>query len=308
MSPIVRRSPSPTRPKPWCTVAASLLAASLLAPTLVMGLPASPRRWVDNLDERCYQFLGNQTPLNATVSLTFLDPVLVAMGLQAGNVLLGAPQKLCVPVEKNLTPPPSDTLPYISQLDWECFAISGPSLGINLDLNQLNPIIATLFGSGVTVTVGAPQQLCVPVYKNTTVPSTDVQKLVDYVDVECFGVTSSQSIAGKPITLSHLNPLFSGRTPENLTFPTPGPFQLCVPVAKNGDVPSSDILPYVEYSDVLCYPMLGVSLDSILTLTQLDPVLLGSPYFVKPVTFSVGPSRSLCVPVEKNHDLPPGTP
>ena len=150
-----------------------------------------------------------------------------------------------------------------------------------------------------------PQQLCVPVYKNSTAPTLEVQKLVEYVDVECFAVTSSQQIAGKPITLNHLNPLFSGRAAENLTFPTPGPTQLCVPVAKNGDMPSSDIIQYVEYSDVLCYPMLGVSLDAILTLTQLDPVLLNH-YFVNPQSFSVGPSRSLCVPVEKNHDLPPG--
>src|SRR4029077_10043756 len=103
--------------------------------------------------------------------------------------------------------PPGDTNPYISFLDWECFAITGPSLGISLDLNQLNPVISTLFGSGVTVTVGAPQLLCAPVSKNSTIPSSDTQKLVDYVDVECFGVTSSQQIAGHAITLNHLNPL-----------------------------------------------------------------------------------------------------
>ena len=289
------------------TLACAVVVASLLAPSALMALPSSPRRFVDNLNERCYQFLGNPAALNLPLTLTFLDPVLVKMGLDPGSVVLLAPQRLCVPVETKGVPPPPDTLPYISYLDWECFGITGPSLGISLDLNQLNPVIAALLGSGVTVTVGAPQQLCVPVTKNGAILTTEVQKLVEYVDVECFGVTSSQQIAGKVVTLNHLNPIFVGRAAENVTFPTPGPTQLCVPVAKNGDMPSSDILPYVEYSDVLCYPMLGVSLDSILTLTQLDPILL-NVLFVKPATFSVGGSRSLCVPVEKNHDLPPGTP
>jgi len=284
----------------WTAVAVVCLGA----PSWVMALPASPRRFVDNLNERCYQFLGNPAPLNVTLALTFLDPVLVAMGLDPGTVTLQAPERLCVPVETNSVPPPADTLPYISFLDWECTHISGPSLGISLDLNQLNPTIATLFGSGVTVNVGAPLELCSPVSKNGNNPSPDVQALVNFVDVECFAVTSSQQIAGKMITLNHLNPLWTGRAPETLTFPVPGPVQICVPVAKNGQMPGVDVIKYVEYSDVLCYPILGINLDAIVTLTQLDPQLQS----VKAGTFSVGGSRLLCVPVEKNHDLPPGTP
>ncbi len=286
----------------------TLLAASLLAPTLAMALPSSPRRWVDNLDERCFDFLGTPAPLNQPVTLTFLDPVLVAMGLDPGTVVMQAPQQLCMPVKKNGVAPPADTLPYISFLDWECFGITGPPLDITLNLTQLNPVAASLLGSGVKVTVGAPQQLCVPVFKNATAPSVDVQKLVSFVDVECFAVTSSQSIAGTPITLTHLNPLFTTHPPENLTFSSPGPSQICVPVAKNGDTPSADIIQYVEYSDTLCYPMLQGGIDRALNLTHLDPVLLAPPYSLKPATLTVGLSKTLCLPVAKNGDLPPGAP
>src|SRR5882757_1158673 len=60
--------------------------ASLAIPPAAMGLPASVRRFVDNLDERCYQILGQQPPLNLQLNLTFLDPVLVKKGLKPGNV------------------------------------------------------------------------------------------------------------------------------------------------------------------------------------------------------------------------------
>ena len=285
----------------WC-----FLALALVALPEAMALPLSPLRWVTNLDERCYLPLPPAPTAGVAVNLTFLDPVLVHMGLQAGTVTLGTLAKLCVPVEKNNTPPPPDTLPYVSYLDWSCFNISGPSLGISLNLTQLNPIISVLFGPNVTVNVGVPQQLCVPVYKNNVVPTPDVQHLVQYMDVECFAVTSSQQIAGRPITLSHLNPLFTGRSPETLTFPVPGPTQLCVPVAKDTEMAPTDVLPYVQYSDVLCYPLLGVSLDSILTLNQLDQVLINKG--LKAETISAGRAFQLCVPVEKNGDVPPGKP
>src|SRR5258708_26375486 len=65
--------------------------ASLAIPPAAMGLPATVRRFVDNLDERCYQILGQQPPLNLPLNLTFLDPVLVKKGLKPGNVVLQAP-------------------------------------------------------------------------------------------------------------------------------------------------------------------------------------------------------------------------
>ncbi|HXO22522.1 MAG TPA: hypothetical protein VOA87_21585 [Thermoanaerobaculia bacterium] len=286
----------------WCIGVLAFVAL----PGALLALPATPRRFVDNLDERCYQILAPQQALNLPLNLTFLDPLLVKKGLQAGSVVLQDPQKLCVPVKKDGVAPPPDTLPFISALDWKCYGIKGKSLNLALKLTQLNQVIAKVLGPGVAVTVGAPQQLCVPVVKNNLVPKPVVQHLVQFLDVECFGVESQQQIAGKPITLAHLNPMFTGRPPENLQFLTPGPTQLCVPVAKDGQTPPPDVLPYIQFSDVLCYPMGGINLDSLLTLTQLDPVMLAHKVPAEKV--SVGVSRTLCVPVAKDGELPPGAP
>jgi hypothetical protein len=285
----------------WCVVVLALWAFPVVA-----ALPASPRRFVDNLDERCYQILPPQPPLNLPLKLAFLDPVLVKLGLQAASVTLAEPQTLCVPVEKEKQAPPKDTLPFVSFLDWKCYGVKGPSLGAKLKLTQLNPIIAKLFGPSVAVDVGAPQQLCVPVVKNKKAPPADVLHLVQFLDVECYAVHSTQNIAGKAITLTHLNSLFTGRPPEKQTFQVPGPTQLCMPVAKDGQTPSADVLPFIQYSDVLCYPLGGINLDALLELTQLDPVMLKHKVAAEKV--SVGISRTLCVPVAKNGDLPPGTP
>jgi hypothetical protein len=285
----------------WCV----FVLASLWMPAASAALPASPRRFVDNLDERCYLIQG-QPALGLTLNLTFLDPVLVKQGLKAGSVVLQEPQKLCVPVKKNGIAPPPDTLPFVQFLDWKCYGIKGEPLKLSLELTQLNQTIAKVLGPTVKVAVGEAQQLCVPVVKNNVVAPPAVKSFVQFLDVECFGVTSNQQIAGKPITLAHLNPMFAGRTPENLKFPTPGPNQLCTPVAKENQMPPSGILPFIRYSDVLCYPMGGINLDSLLTLTQLDPVMIAKK--VAPEKVSVGLARSFCVPVAKNGDLPPGAP
>jgi len=285
----------------WCAIALVALAA----PGAASPLPSSPRRFVDNLDERCYQILQPQPPLNLKLGLDFLDPLLVKKGLHPGSVVLQVPQSLCVPVEKDKTAPAGDTLPFITSLDWKCYGAKGASLNLKLKLTQLNPIAAKLLGPDVEVAVGALQQLCVPVMKNQWVPQPAVQHLDQYVDVACYAVQSTQKVAGVPITLSHLNPLFTQRPPEKLKFTLP-PTQLCVPVAKDGQTPPADVLPFVQYADVLCYPMAGINLDALLTLTQLDPVMLA--HKVKPEKVSVGVPRTLCLPVAKDGDLPPGKP
>ncbi len=266
-------------------------------------LPASPRRFVDNLDVRCYQ-IPNQPPLNVALRLDHLNPLFVSMHLPFENVVLGAPQQLCVPVEKNGMVPPSDTLPFIQYIDWKCYGISGSPLNLPLTLTQLNPVIAGLFGSTVAVTVGAPQQLCVPVVKNNTNPPANVLALVQYLDVKCYGVTTTVSNSAV-VTLSHLNPLLATLPRENSTI-GPAPVQLCVPVTKNQQQVPTTVVQYIEYSDVLCYPATGASLSQNLTLTHINPVLvsMGLPRENVLVTNSL----KLCVPVAKNGMLPPGSP
>ncbi len=267
------------------------------------ALAPSVRRFVDNLDVRCYQLSG-QPPLNRDLTLSQLNPVVLnVVGPQ--RVTLGEPQQLCVPVAKDQALPPDDVLPYISYVDWKCYAIKGPEAKISLDLTQLNPVMAKLVGANVQVKMLAPQQLCVPVFKDTAKPPPQVEQLVKYLDEECYAVQSDQRVNGKALSLHHLNPLFGAPGWEKAAL-AGGPSQLCVPVAKDGTIPPDDVLQYVQFSDVLCYPLSGASLDRQLALTQLDPVMIAKQVPVEHV--AAGASKSLCVPVAKDGKIPPGTP
>lgn len=277
------------------------LTALALPSQLLAQLPSSPRRFVDFLDTRCYEIPG-QPPINVPLTLTHLNPVLSSLPVE--NVTLQAPEKLCVPVTKNGSTPPSDTLPFIRYVDWKCYGISGPSVNVPLTLTQLNPVIAGLFGSTVAVTMLQPEQLCVPVVKNTANPPSNVQQLVQWLDVKCYGVSSPQNIT-KPVTLAHLNPLLAGRPPE-VSQVGPTPTQLCVPVIKNNQPPPSSILPYIQFADVLCYPATGVPLNITLNLHHLNPVLIAMGLPTENV--SITTSEQLCVPVAKNGVFPPGAP
>ena len=282
-------------------VGAAFVLTLLTIPVAVWGqLPASPRRFVDFLDERCYQISGPAS--NFPLRLDHLNPVLQAMGLPFENVTLGPSQSLCVPVSKNGSVAPSDTLPFIQLVDWKCSSITGPALNVPLTLTHLNTVFSGLFGSTVNVTVQNPVQLCVPVSKNGAVIPANVLSLIQYLDVKCYRVTSTQNVS-KVITLAHLNPLLSTLSRENSTV-GPTPTQLCVPVTKNQAVIPTNIQPYIAYSDVLCYPATGNPLGQNLQLKHLNPVLAGLPV----ETLFVGNSQRLCVPVAKNGVFPPGNP
>jgi|SRR6185312_9577302 len=282
-------------------VVAFLFLLTLLAvPAAVLAqLPASPRRFVDNLDERCYSIAG-PTPNVAPLRLDHLNPVLVQMGLPFEMVTLTSPQKFCTPVMKNGIAPPADTLPFIQALDWECYGITGPALNLPLALTQLNPVISGLLGANVGVTVQEPQQLCVPVAKTTANPPPNVLALIQYMDVKCYRVTTTVNQSAT-LSLSHLNPLFS-TLPSEFSTIGPAPQQLCVPVTKNQAVIPMAVRPYVRFSDVLCYPATGAPLGRNLTLRHLNPLLAGLP----PETDFVNNSLQLCVPVAKNGMFPPG--
>lgn len=286
-------------------VATGLFVLAVLAVPLAAHaqLPSSPRRFVDFLDERCYQIPG-QPALGIPLVLSHLNPVFVSKGLPDEEVTLGVPQKLCVPVSKNGSVAPADTLPFIRFVDWKCYAISGPSLNLQLQLTQLNPVIAGLFGGATSVTVREPQQLCVPVVKNTANPPANVLQLVQWLDVKCYRVDSPAGVS-KVVTLQHLNPLFSTLPPETSTV-GPQPTQLCVPVAKNHSTPPTSILPFIQFSDVLCYPATGAPLGQNLSLKHINPVLVSKMAPVENVF--IGNSLQLCVPVAKNGMLPPGAP
>jgi hypothetical protein len=280
-------------------VASLFLLALITLPALVRAqLPVSPRRFVDNLDERCYSITDPAPGL--TLRLDHLNPLFIQMHLPFEMVTLQSPQQLCVPVKKNNIAPPPDTLPFIQLIDWKCYGISGSPLNIPLTLTQLNPVISGLFGPTVGVTVQEPQLLCVPVAKNNATIPPNVLALIQYLDVKCYRVTSTVNRSAA-VTLTHLNPLFSTRPPESSTI-GPAPQQLCVPVTKNQTVIPTSVIQYIEYSDTLCYPATGTSLSQNVTLRHLNPLLTTLPS----ENVFVSNSLKLCVPVAKNGMLPPG--
>jgi hypothetical protein len=289
----------------WIAVGGFVLLAALLLPTLTAGqqLP-TPADFVKNLDVRCYR-LPALPPLGVNLRLDHLNPVLVGMGLPPEiNVPIGQPQDLCVPVYKNTVKPSDTSLPFIKFVDWKCYGITGPSLDLSLTINQLNPVISGLLGPTLGVIVREPQQLCVPVRKNNSVPPLAVLQLIKWLDVKCYRVEAPAFTGTASLTLTHLNPLIT-QPPETVTFlPPVAPTQLCVPVKKNLTAPPAAVLPIVQYSDVLCYRINGLSLNQTFNLTHLNPVLinLGLP---PENNVLVGGSDKLCVPVAKNGFFPP---
>jgi len=275
-----------------------LLALTAVPATVRAQAPPTVLDFVSFLDERCYQISGPS--LGVPLLLTHLNPVF--RDLPAQNVLLGAPQQVCVPVQKDELVPPKDVLPYLQYVDWACLGISGPPLNVTVKIDQLNPVIAKLLGSTDVVTVLNPQQLCVPVSKNNEVLPADVQNLVQYLDVECFQVIAAKPVGGQILKLTHLNPLLTSLPLEVVTFNGPTATQLCTPVFKNNQIPTDDVLPYIQYSDVLCYEVTGPPMNRDLLLTHLNPVLSGLPQMNVVATTT----QKLCVPVAKNHQFPPG--
>lgn len=280
-----------------------LLLAALALPSAAdaQALP-TPGQFVRNLDVRCYK-IPNQPPLNVNLRLDHLNPVLINQGLPPEFITLFEPQELCVPVQKDQQVPPPDVLPFIRYVDLKCYRIAGPPVNVTLTLSQLNPVIAQKFGPQVNVVVREPQQLCVPVAKNNLIPPPEIRRLISQLDVKCYRVETPQ-IVGGDINLTHLNPLFTNTTPELVKFVQQAPRQLCVPVAKNQQIPPPEVLPIIRFSDVLCYDILGAPLNMQLALTHLNPVLrnMGLPVENVPVT----DTTKLCVPVAKNGMFPPG--
>jgi hypothetical protein len=283
------------------TLGGLVLGALLSMSSAVMGqtLPP-PARFVSFLDERCY-LIDAQPPLGLSLRLDQLNPVLVGKGIPTQTVTVGVPQDLCVPVQKNDLTPSPDVLPFIQYLDWKCYAISGDSLDLKLHLDHLNPVISGMFGPSDDVVVRKPQQLCVPVQKNDQTVPDAVLQLVQYLDVECYGVDATTQVFGT-IDLTHLNPLFAKLPRETATIVGPTANQLCVPVAKNGQTPPSDVLPLIQFSDVLCYPLNGKALNQNLKLTHQNPVLIGLG--AGPENVFVSNSDKLCVPVAKDGSFP----
>lgn len=133
--------------------------------------------------------------------------------------------------------------------------------------------------------------------------------VIPFLDLKCYGITDPNGNPLPPLNfplhLDHLNPIFQQLQipPEDVI--VLDPFQLCVPVAKNGLIPPPPALDYIQWIDLACYNMQTdpTPLGLPLVLTHLNPVLqqLGAP----PEFVVVQDPQKICVPVAKS--LPDGT-
>ncbi|GAB3731112.1 hypothetical protein GCM10027598_53830 [Amycolatopsis oliviviridis] len=192
-------------------------------------------------------------------------------------------------------PPP---LPFVSQLDLSCYRTEGyKPPPTTVTLKHLNPVLAEL--PPEKVELGAREQLCVPVAKNGAIPPPGILDYVRWVDLSCYRIEGRA--ADFPLTLSQLNPVVRKLGIQDAPVTMLSPEQLCVPVAKNGELPPPEILSFVRHIDLECYALrvLGIPGRPFpLTLGHLNPVLADRPK----TDVKVGNARQLCVPVTKGGD------
>ncbi len=187
---------------------------------------------------------------------------------------------------------------FVSNLDLECFKTSPytpPS--VTVKLKHLNPVLE---GMPIEpVTLGAREQLCMPVAKNGVIPPDDVLRYVQWVDLSCYQVSGRE--AGAVLTLDQLNPVLRNVPRQKVQMIKPEHF--CVPVAKNEVIPPPEVLNLVSHIDLLCYGIVpNEPMNWDLLLTQLNPVVRG---YIPPIEGSVRYARHLCVPVAKDGDKIP---
>ncbi|MFI6513264.1 hypothetical protein ACIBCT_37155 [Streptosporangium sp. NPDC050855] len=122
--------------------------------------------------------------------------------------------------------------------------------------------------------------------------------LTAFLDLECFRTSPYQPPA-TVLTVRHINPALTNLPIETVTL---GPReQLCVPVAKNNQLPPSPALDVIKYIDLACYRISGTTVNTGLVLSHLNPLFQNLPR----TQISMNTPQQLCVPVIKNNVVPP---
>jgi hypothetical protein len=275
---------------------AAAAATGTSAAVQPQALP-SPSQFVSNLDLECFRTSPyTPPPLPAPLVLSHLNPVLAqqARWTVAG---LGPRTQLCTPVAKNGVLPPPAVLPFIRFVDLSCYRISGPTLNFPLILEHLNPLLGHL--PRTQAIMASPEQLCVPVIKNTSMPPAEVMSLVRFIDLACFRITPQVSL-DFPLKLTQLNPVLTGIPPTDVRVRENR--QLCVPVRKSSQTIPAAVLNIVQWIDLVKYDLDAPAPPAInLTLRHINPLLAGLP--AEPATL-FGPPQ-LALPVAKNGQHPP---
>jgi hypothetical protein len=220
----------------------------------------------------------------------------IAVG--AGAPAVAAPSDSAAPTAVALPGPNA----FVTGLDLECFNTQGPALNLQLQLSHLNPVLIQLGLQPHAVVVRELVQTCVPVRKNGVPPQAAALPFIQQTDLACYRVDASPTPSPVPLTLKHLNPVLASLPGHGVTLLQPA--QLCLPVAKNGVIPTPDILQLIQFIDLECYrvdasthPTFGVGLQ------QLNPQLANIPQHQVALTSQ---PRQMCVPVRKNNQqIPP---
>lgn len=129
---------------------------------------------------------------------------------------------------------------------------------------------------------------------------------VSNVDMKCYAVGANAPSLNMAVALQHLNPVLAGLPTQ--TVMVQNLQQVCVPVMKNGVVPPSGVLPFVQFLDLACYRIAApIGPNVPLSLKHLNPVLqqLGAPVENVVLQGAATAAQQLCVPVAKNGMIPP---
>jgi len=126
-------------------------------------------------------------------------------------------------------------------------------------------------------------------------------ELASQTDYECRPVNNVPPPVPQ-LGIRQLNPVLKDQIPPQVVQLGPAQ-QLCVPVAKNNNVPTPRALPIVANSDLICYQATAPwPVDVDLKLNHLNPVLKDLPAEFVHLT----ELQSVCVPVRKNAaQIPP---
>lgn len=202
------------------------------------NVPTQPARDVIRaVDLACYR--AEAPPVNVSVLASHLNPVL--QNLPPSFVHLTRLEQVCLPVAKNGVVPPQPIRSVVEHMDFACYGLEQPTADANrnLMLSHLNPVLVEKGLPNHLVRMERARQLCVPIAKNEQSVPLEVRKLVRWIDFLKYDVTPlGGPLAPLPLTLRHLNPLFS----EEPSFPVTllGQPHLLVPVAKNGVIPPAN--------------------------------------------------------------------
>ncbi len=122
--------------------------------------------------------------------------------------------------------------------------------------------------------------------------------LSSQLDLECH---TAQGPAPAPgVWIRQLNPVLQGHLPNQQA--QLGMLEdVCVPVAKNNQIPGPNTLPIARWVDLACYEASAPPVNVDVLLSHLNPVLGALPNEKVKIT----QLDQLCVPVKKNNVEPP---